>query len=291
MLNNIPTFLIVLLFAILGTADPFSDCLARQLLSNEDGFVVEDATAKTMEAITQLSIEGLKEEDVTSYMNQLVEADCSSVQTSIDSAISTNDPEVLSSYLTAALMENIHAFDSIESALVNTGNRRKLFAPAIVIGAGVITIVIGTFVYVWALNQFFTHFDHYNIAHTVERAASSSLPGSHLSAPARHLSSAADTAGSHLSSAADTVSSWFGRRALSGNTGNIVSFSPSNVLMGCLNGAPLAVCSLNLAALAADFSMTLCGGTTQALECDISVESINAAIFEVNANAWSVPMN
>merc|ERR1711879_886313 len=195
-----------------------------------------------------------KEEDITSYMNQLVEADCSNVQTSIDSAISTNDPEVLSSHLTAALMENIHAFDSIESALVSTGNRRKLFAPAIVIGAGVITIVIGTFVYVWALNQFFTHFDHYNIAHTVERAASSSLPGSHLSAPARHLSSAADTAGSHLSSAADTagshlssaadtVSSWFGRRALSGNTGNIVSFSPSNVLMGCLNGAPLAVCS------------------------------------------------
>jgi len=235
MLRNAFILLNLLFLATLGTADPFSDCLARQLLSNENGFVVEDATAQLLEAMTQLSIESLKEEDVTLYVNELVEVDCSSVQTSIDTAISSDDSELVLSYLTAALMESIHTLDSLESAIVSTGgNRRELFGAP-----------IATSLAIFALIQ-----------EMLRR-----------------------------------ITGMIGRRLLSMNTDGIISFTPTDVLKGCANGAPSSVCSLDLSALAGDFSGTFCGGTTDAFTCDISVESINAALFEVIANAWSVPLN
>merc|ERR1719350_80966 len=80
---------------------------------------------------------------------------------------------------------------------------------------------------------------------------------------------------------------WFGRREL---VNMVMSITPIDVMQACEHGATSSVCAESLSELAKDMSMTMCGGLTEVLTCDISLESYKRAIAEV-CDPGSVAMN
>jgi len=80
---------------------------------------------------------------------------------------------------------------------------------------------------------------------------------------------------------------WFGRREL---VNMVRSISPIDVMQACEHGATSSVCAGSLSELAKDMSMTMCGGLTEVLTCDISLESFKKATAEV-CDPGSVAMN
>merc|ERR1712141_801854 len=245
--NQTPTCLIILLCMVLAKAATFADCMNRQLLLNEEGsLVVEDAVATIMGSLAQFSVADLVEEQsVTSYVNQIVESDCSSVQTSIDSATSA---DVFSDYLNVALMENIHAFDSAQTS---TANRRRL-------GVVYTGIRVGIMIAMYANHQN-QHHGHGNLVCDVING----FP--------------ADVRDQVIAQLGYTFCN--GRRNLDWST--VISIAPNDVLMGCALGAPSEICSLGLSGLAEDFMMTLCGGASDISACEVSSESVHAAIAQL----------
>jgi len=289
---------------VLAKAATFADCMNRQLLLNEEGsLVVEDAVATIMGSLAQFSVADLVEEQsVTSYVNQIVESDCSSVQTSIDSATSA---DVFSDYLNVALMENIHAFDSAQTS---TANRRRL-------GVVYTGIRVGIMIAMYANHQN-QHHGHGNLVcdvingfpadvrdqviaqlgytfcngrrnldwstdHTVPVALFNQGGGSTDFICIVINSFPVDLRVSVISQLGYWHCLYYfmnGRRALSEN---VISIAPNDVLMGCALGAPSEICSLGLSGLAEDFMMTLCGGASDISACEVSSESMHAAIAQL----------
>jgi len=278
---------------VLAKATTFADCLNHQLLLNEEGsLVVEDAVATIMGSLAQFSIADLvTEQSVTSYVNQIVERDCSSVQTSIDSATSTN---VLSDYLNVALMENIHAFDSAQTSTAvfigmyvhhqNQDHGHGYVICDVINGfpADVRDKVIADLGYTFCNGRRALDWTggQYNQEYHRQEAERASQGGG---------GSSTDFVCVMVNSFPMELRLWViirlrlfhclnGRRALSEN---VISITPSDVLMGCTLGAPSEICSLGLSGLAEDFMMTLCGGASDTSACEVSSASMHAAIAQL----------
>jgi len=237
---KITSCLLISLFASLGAAGSFTSCVVRGILSIDQNSDVEDATGAVLEAISSSDIEppAWWMEVLPSYVQLLLETDCSDVQARIDEAFSSEDniEKLGRSLYSVAMMEAVHDVD----ALVAPSGRRDLFA---VLGGAVFA-----------------------------------LGGSSLA-----VFGAGCTAILGVGIAAQVA----GRRQLS----EIVSVVPSDVMVGCANGAKSPVCSLSFTEIAKDFSMTTCGGSDDMFTCDISTESLGAAFAELAGAPASYAMN
>jgi len=279
---------------VLAKATTFADCLNHQLLLNEEGsLVVEDAVATIMGSLAQFSIADLvTEQSVTSYVNQIVERDCSSVQTSIDSATSTN---VLSDYLNVALMENIHAFDSAQTSTAvfigmyvhhqNQDHGHGYVICDVINGfpADVRDKVIAEMGYTFcngrrALDSSIDSYPSLHQQQEAEERARRGEVGSSTDFVCRLISSFPIELRLYVIINMRFFHCLTGRRALSEN---VISITPSDVLMGCTLGAPSEICSLGLSGLAEDFMMTLCGGASDTSACEVSSASMHAAIAQL----------
>lgn len=300
--NHTSTCLIIGLFTVLAKATTFADCLNRQLLLNEEGsLVVEDAVATIMGSLAQFSIADLVEEQsVTSYVNQIVESDCSSVQTSIDLATST---DALPDYLNVALMENIHAFDSAQTSTAvfigmyvhhqNQDHGHGYVICDVINGfpADVRDKVIADMGYTFcngrrALDSSIESFPAQEQQREAEERARRGEVGSPTDFVCRMISSFPIELRLYVIINMRFFHCLTGRRALSENVisitpSDVISITPSDVLMGCTLGAPSEICSLGLSGLAEDFMMTLCGGDSDILACEVSSASMHAAIAQL----------
>jgi len=295
--NHTSTCLITLLFMVLAKATTFADCLNRQLLLNEEGsLVVEDAVATIMGSLAQFSIADLVEtQSVTSYVNQIVENDCSSVQTSIDSATSTN---VLADYLNVALMENIHAFDSARTSTAvfigmyvhhqNQDHGHGNLICDVINGfpADVRDKVIAELGYTFCNGR---RALEWSTQHTVQTEVNNNERDYRDNQRDNQGGGSTNFVCIVINGLPMNLRIWViirtgyfhclnGRRALSEN---VISITPSDVLMGCALGAPSEICSLGLSGLAEDFMMTLCGGASDISACEVSSESMQAAIAQL----------
>jgi len=131
---KITSCLLISLFASLGAAGSFNSCVARGILSIDQNSDVEDATGALLEAISSSGIEppAWWMDILPSYVQLLLETDCSDVQATIDEAFSSeeNIEQLGRSLYSVAMMEAVHDVD----ALVASSGRRDLFA---VLGAAV----------------------------------------------------------------------------------------------------------------------------------------------------------
>lgn len=238
---KITSCLLISLFASLGAAGSFSTCVVRGILSIDQNSDAEDATGAVLEMISSSDVEPQAwwMEVLPSYVQLLLETDCSDVQARIDEGFSSDGYEQLGrSLYSVAMMEAVHDIDAL---VVPSERRNLIFAAAAAVFGGAAT------------------------AGKLALFAAGCLAIGGTYGAAHH----------------------FGRRQLS----QIVSVVPSDVMIGCANGAKSPVCSLSFNEIAKDFSMTTCGGSDDMFTCDISTESLAAAFAEVAGAPASYTMN
>lgn len=272
----------VLLFVLFGSttandgshaSDQFSVCLLRSMFNSGD-VSAEDFASVMTEYGVDIGYDGLESFNLETYWGMLSAVDCAEVQNAIDSVIASDDPDLLNSYMKVALLEEAHKLGQAENG---GAERRNLFLGSAprngetfdqwlwrmcceegrdnfpwCFSAALVTLIAWLIFLSWA---------------PLERHWHPFRP---------HLDSVEDSLHSNpVTSAGKSILDFLGRRTLS-NTD--VTITPVDVMEACANGAPSTLCSFNLAELAAELSLHLCGGATVAMACVVSPQNVQDAI-------------